>query len=418
MTEAMNRPSNSNGTRNHNQGRNIVIVGGGIGGLTAALALRRSGAQVQVHERAAELATAQAGHGLVLWHNAVLALRSVGLGDLPAAIGHELSHHQFWSYRGSRLSNWPVGEFGQRLGAPAYTVERPELHRVLSNEVGDDLKLGARCVGYVEDDDGVTARFADGREVRADVLIGADGLRSAVRSQMRPYEPPPRYAGFTAWQGISDVVPEGVVPHTFRGVWGRGRWFVYYQLPNGRVYWDGVISDRILGAMDSVGEDRHTILARQFGDWLAPVPGLIEATPSNRITPVDIFDREPVTIWGTERVVLAGDAAHPMTFNLGQGANQAIEGAVVLASCLAKQSNPAAALRAYEDRRVERVTKMIHRSRSNGEMTRWHGALSCRFRDLILRTILDRIVLGKTYNLTMDSEPFDLPIASTPERMI
>ncbi|MFV0524981.1 MAG: FAD-dependent monooxygenase [Acidimicrobiales bacterium] len=397
--------------------RSIVIVGGGIGGLTAAVALRRTGARVHVCERSAELAAAQAGHGLVLWHNAVLALRAAGLGALPAAIGHELRHHQFWSYRGGRLSNWPVGEHGDRLGAPAYTVSRPALHEALCHEVGDDLELGARCVGYEEDDGGVVVRFDDGRELRADLLIGADGLRSAVRAQMRPYEPPPRYAGFTAWQGVSEVVPDGVPPHTFRGVWGRGRWFVYYRLPDGRVYWDGVIGDRVLRDMDSVGEDGRTILTRQFGDWPDPVPALIEATTSDRFTPVDIFDRDPVPVWSTRRATLVGDAAHPMTFNLGQGANQAIEGAVVLASSLVTESDIDDALRAYEAHRVDRISRMVRRSRGNGEMTRWHGALTCRFRDLVLRAILDRIVLTKTYDLTVDPQLHDLPVPDPLEQL-
>jgi 2-polyprenyl-6-methoxyphenol hydroxylase-like FAD-dependent oxidoreductase len=361
------------------------------------------------------LEVAQAGHGLVLWHNAVLSLRAIGLGDLPGSIGHELRHHQFQSFRGMRLSNWPVGERGDRLGAPAYTVERPALHQALQNEVGDALQLGARCIGYTEESDGVTARFADGTEIRSDLLIGADGLRSSVRAQMRPYEPPPRYAGFTAWQGIADVVPDGVPAGTFRGVWGRGRWFVYYRLPNGRVYWDGVIGDRILRRMDSVGENSHSILSQQFGDWLEPVPSLIESTPSARITPVGIFDRDPVSGWATERVALVGDAAHPMTFNLGQGANQAIEGAVVLAAQLAAETSIPAALRSYEELRAQRVAKMMGRSRSNGEMTRWEGTLSCLFRDLLLRTILDRIVLGKTYQLTVGEELHGLSIPTMQE---
>lgn len=402
---------------NHSAGRSpldAVIIGGGIGGLTTAIALRRAGARVQVLERADELSVAQAGHGLVLWHNAVMALRRVGLADLPAAIGHELDRHQFWSVRGGRLSNWPVGEYGKRLGAPAYTVERPALHKALYDEVGD-VRLGARCTGYVEDAKGVTIRLADGTEIRTDLLIGADGLRSAVRARMRPYEPPPRYAGFTAWQGIADEVPAGVPAHAFRGVWGRNRWFVYYRLPDDRVYWDGVIGDRTLRAMDAVGTDNRTIVTEQFGDWPDPIPALMAATADSRITPVDIYDRDPVSAWGTKRVVLVGDAAHPMTFNLGQGANQAIEGAVVLAECLAAEPDPETAIRIYERHRVERVTKMMRRSRANGEMTRWHGALSCRFRDLILRTILDRIVVHKTYDLTVAEWP-TAPLAPLPER--
>ncbi|GAA3441448.1 FAD-dependent monooxygenase [Planomonospora venezuelensis] len=383
--------------------KEVVVVGGGIGGLTTALALRRAGISARVYERASRLRDIQAGGGLVLWHNAIPALRGIGMEEPVQKIGHELRRYRFRSWRDRDLADWSIERMAGRLGAPAYTVSRAELHRTLSAEVGDDLVLGARCAGFDSDADGVTVRFEDGREERGDLLVGADGLRSAVRGAMMPYEPPPRYAGVTAWQGIAHVPGLGTPGHTFVSTFGRGRWFVYYPLTDGHVYWDAIISDRISRRMDAFGQTWREIVTREFAGWPVPVAELVEATPMGGVSPIDIFDRDPVTRWSTDRATLVGDAAHPMTFNLGQGANQAIEGAVVLASCLAGARDVPGALAEYERRRVARTAKVVRRSRANGAFSRWSAPAACWFRDAFMRLTFDRLVYRKTYELTMDT---------------
>lgn len=375
----------------------VIVVGGGIGGLAAAAALRRAGAAVTVHERAAELTAAQSGHGLVLWHNAVLALRALGLEPELRKTGYELHRHLFRDRRGRRLADWSMARMAARFDAPVYSVSRPGLHRLLAERAGDDLVLGSRCTGFAAGPDGVTVRFADGREERADLLVGADGLRSAVRAGLLPHEPPPRYAGFTAFQGVIRMPGSGVPEHTFLSTWGRGRWFVCYRLPDDHVYWDGVLSDRVAAPL---GIDPLTLLAREFDGWPEPIPTLIAATGSDALAPVHIFDRPPLPRWSHGRVTLLGDAAHPMTFNLGQGAGQAIEDAVVLGQCLAG-GDVAGAPAAYEARRVDRTARMVRRSRANGELTRWRHPLAVAARDAFMRVTFDRLIYRKTYQLTM-----------------
>ncbi|SDR31284.1 FAD-dependent monooxygenase [Thermostaphylospora chromogena] len=375
----------------------VIVVGGGIGGLAAAVALDRAGATVTVHERAAEPGAARAGHGLVLWHNAVLALRRLGLGPEIEKIGYELHRYVFQDGKGRAMADWPVARMAERFDAPVYSVSRPELHRMLSEQVGDRLVLDSRCTGFTADPDGVTVTFADGRELRADLLIGADGLRSTVRAALRPNEPPPRYAGFTAFQGVIDASGSGMPEHTFLTVWGRGRWFVCYRLPDDRVYWDGVLSDRVEAPLGTTAAE---LLDREFGDWPEPIPRLLAATGEHALRPVQIFDRPPARRWSHGRVTLLGDAAHPMTFNLGQGAGQAIEDAVVLAQTL-DPADLTGTLTAYEQRRVDRTARMVRRSRANGELTRLTHPLAVAARNAFMRVAMNRLIFRKTYELTM-----------------
>ncbi|MBB3728869.1 FAD-dependent monooxygenase [Nonomuraea dietziae] len=375
----------------------VLVAGGGIGGLTAAVALRRAGAAVTVHERAPELRMAQAGHGLVLWHNAVLALRDLGLEPGVEKIGYELREHLFRNSGGRRLARWSMARKAAELGAPVYSVSRPDLHALLVEEAGDALRLDSPCGGFSADGSGVTVRVGDAEE-RVDALIGADGLRSVVRAALVPHEPPPRYAGFTAFQGVIDLPGSGVPEHTFLSTWGRGRWFVCYRLTGDLVYWDGVLSDHITAPFGTRPLD---LLAREFGDWPDPIPRLVAATDPADLTTVPIFDRPPMPRWAHGRVALLGDAAHPMTFNLGQGAGQSIEDALVLAECL-KGGDVAEGLRRYEARRVARAARIVRRSRANGALTRWRHPVACAARDAFMRLTFDRLVYRKTYQLTME----------------
>lgn len=381
----------------------VAIVGAGIGGLTTAIALTRAGMDVAVFERAPTLDALSTGGGLVLWHNAVLALAELDLADAVAANGHELRSHEFRSARGPRLASWPVSELAVVHGAPAYAIRRSTLHRLLAEAAGDSLRLGARCLDIEHGPDEVVLHLGDGSTARADLCVGADGLRSTVRRALRGHEVPPRYAGYTAYQAVLHF-PGGPVPDgTFGNLWGRGLRFMFFRLDDeGTVYWDAVVSDQVLAAQPAEPQAR-ALLGRLFRDWPAPVAALIGTTRDEEILPTDIHDRPPVPGWTGTRVALLGDAAHPMTFNLGQGAGQAIEDAQVLSSSLRSQPSVASALRDYERRRHPRVSEIVRTSWLIGAMGRWRGRTACLARDAMMRATFNRIAMRKSYELMMDS---------------
>lgn len=365
------------------------MIGAGIGGLTAAIALRRSGAEVAVFERAGELKAT--GAGLLLAPNAVKALGRIGLAGMVAEIGAPGASGNVLSWRGEVLMKLDASELSERVGADSYAVHRVDLQAALLRELGEDaVRLGRELVGFGQDGAGVTARFTDGTGGRADLLVGADGLRSRVRAVLFGASEL-RYAGYTSWRGIvpgRELVPVG---DGFES-WGRGARFGCAHVGRGRVYWFAT-RNAPEGARDGPS-GRKSALLGTFCGWHEPVEELIRATEEDAILRTDIYDREPLgERWGEGRVTLLGDAAHPMTPNLGQGACQAIEDAVVLAECLGAADNVEAALRLYEGLRAARTAAIVRRSRRVGRVGQVEHPLLCRLRDAALKALPERIQL-------------------------
>jgi 2-polyprenyl-6-methoxyphenol hydroxylase-like FAD-dependent oxidoreductase len=208
-------------------------------------------------------------------------------------------------------------------------LHRAELLDALHRAAGPDVvRLGARCVGLVQDAMAVTARFEDGREARGDLLIGADGLRSAVRSVLFGTDPP-RYGGYSAWRAVTRFDPARLTPGE---TWGRGRRFGQWGMTGGRAYW--YATESVPAGQGDPPEGRKQGLLALFCGWHEPVEDLIEATDESAILRNDVYDRPALHRWSVGRATLLGDAAHPMTPDMGQGACQAIEDAVILADCL------------------------------------------------------------------------------------
>lgn len=388
--------------------RKALVIGAGIGGLTTAAGLLRQGIEAEVFEARPTPGRLLTGGGFMLWHNAVLSLRRLGLDEAVVSGAVRMRFHEFRSDSGRRLARWHLDGPTERAGAPALALRRSELHTVLTGAVGEHrIRLGSRFTGYTQDADGVTARFEDGTSARGDVLIGADGLRSTVRAAMRGgFEPPPRYAGYTAWQAITRLPGESVVPTgTFFNLWGKGGLrFLYCRLNEDEVYWDAITSDRAAAGIDTVRHPRGAALAAAYRDWPEPVRGIIASTDEEAILPVSIHDRPPGGGWSDGRVVVTGDAAHPMTLNLSQGAGQAIESGVVLADLLGRAEPDAvpAALRAFEEARRARAADMVTASWRIGTLGLAHNGPLCRIRDAFMYTFFDSVAKGQSYALMLD----------------
>jgi 2-polyprenyl-6-methoxyphenol hydroxylase-like FAD-dependent oxidoreductase len=321
-----------------------------------------------------------------------------------AAAGEPIRFHEFRSASGRQLARWQLDQKTKSCGAPAIALRRSALNTILMEEAGDSVHMGTRFTSFEQDSSGVTARFADGSAVRGDVLIGADGLRSAVRAELRRgYEAPPRYAGYTAWQAITRLKGEDLVPTgTFFNLWGKGLRFLYCRLNENEVYWDAITSDRVRDRFDTIRHSKRDVLAAAYRAWPGPIPEIIASTSEAAILPIEIFDRPPGDRWGDGRMTLVGDAAHPMTLNLSQGAGQGIESGVILGSALAGHEDVTAALRGYEDRRRDRTADMVNTSWWIGALGRPRGSLLCGLRGAFMRATFGSFAFRQSYSLMLD----------------
>ena len=348
----------------------ILIAGGGIGGITAALALRRRGIEAILFEQAD--AFRQVGAGIQVSANAVRVLRGLDLADAlgRVAVYPEARDYRAWD-TGERLFWTPLGARAEaRFGAPYYHVHRADLLNVLLSGLGDaHCHLNARVTRFEQDADGVAVTLADGRAFAGDVLIGADGIHSTVRAQLFGAEHP-RYTGNVAWRGL---LPAECVAHLglerVTGVWiGPNRSIVQYYVASGRTFnWIGISRSADPGRESWLAEGKIEDALADYAGWHSTIRAVIGATP--RVLRQALYDREPLPDWRIGRVALLGDAAHPMLPFYAQGAAQSIEDAAVIAGCLAQaQRDPPAALARYVRLRQPRTAWMQGLSRREEEL--------------------------------------------------
>ncbi|MFE2584102.1 FAD-dependent oxidoreductase [Streptomyces sp. NPDC059378] len=319
----------------------VLIAGAGIAGLATAVALRGAGFEVTVHERADD-GFGTAGSALGLNPAAVLALRALGLDGPVIESGAEVHHWELLNWNGERIGGWPQTKVSKAFGAPSITLPRARLHQTLHAALSDgELRLGSTVAGYRETAAGVELLLSDGTHERGHLLIGADGLHSAVRRQMHG-DTPPRPAGFTAWRAVSDKAAEDHSSLTARQILGSGATFGSWPLPGGRTYWVATLADEereTAGLTPRTGASAHTpkdhaALADAFRKAPPQAVALIEATAPAKVVRTPILDRPPLAGWSTLRTLLIGDAAHPMVPTTGQGGGQSLLDAIAVADVL------------------------------------------------------------------------------------
>ena len=337
----------------------IAIIGGGIGGLTVALALRKFGFEAEVYEQAPALL--DIGAAIALWPNATRVLEQLELGETIRAHAGEMREIRWLDPHGFLINRVSI--------AKAVALHRADLQSTLLQALPPGwLKLGYSLVAYDVRGDKVVASFGNREKIEADFLIGADGIHSRARKQIAG-EAEPTYRGYTVWRGITSEAPKAVHPHTAIEIHGHGQRFGIGPLGAGRIgWWAAANAVEPAGLHERQAEDAQHELLRLFKDWYPPAVELIETTLPQLILTTSAFDREPTRAWGNKRVTLLGDAIHPTTPNLGQGGCLAIEDAFVLARCFNEYGPTEEALRKYEGCRYSRTAAITKYSRYYGRV--------------------------------------------------
>ncbi|MEO8183697.1 MAG: FAD-dependent monooxygenase [Deltaproteobacteria bacterium] len=362
----------------------IIIIGAGIGGLALARMLSNQGRQVRVFERAAALSAK--GAGITLSANALRALDVLGLGEEVRRAGNEITRFGIDDPRGRELSATDMAELQPAMaGYLPVAIQRSELHEILARGLpAGSLMLGQELVEVEQQPDSVRAIFAHGESASAALLVGADGIRSRVRQQVFG-SPAWRYSGQRCFRGICPSIESstGRAPGAFFETWGRGRRFGHVAVGHGQTYWYATITQAAEQLAAPLGADA---IAELLAEVHPAAAAHVAATPPQRLLDEGLYDVAPTKRWSQGRVCLLGDAIHPTTPNMGQGAGMALESAVVLGAVLLRAGDLEQALSLFERIRYPRTSFVTRRSWSIGRMTSWSSGPACAFRNGLLRS--------------------------------
>lgn len=368
----------------------IVIIGGGIGGLCAAVTLQKQGFSVNVYETAPTFQPVGAGIGI--GSNAMQALMYIGVGEKVFANGNVLHTQVFLNDKGRILNSIDFSVLKEKFGQENITIHRADLHRTFLKALKPNtIQYNKKCVRVDQHENKVTAYFEDKTEVTADLLIAADGIHSPIRKKLLPNSAP-RYAGYTCWRGITEN-KGNVDEFTSTEIWSTAGRFGMAPMKNGQVYWFACINMREKDLFYQ-NLDRNEI-ANLFKGFPKVVAELIKETQPEYILHHDILDIKPLRQFAFGRIVLLGDAAHATTPNMGQGAGQAIEDAIVLGNAFQQFTDVEKALAFYEEKRVARTAKVINLSRQIGAAAQLRSRLLASSRDLLFPLIPSKLLLRR-----------------------
>ncbi|KIC58670.1 FAD-dependent urate hydroxylase HpxO [Microbacterium hominis] len=346
----------------------VVVVGAGVGGTSAGIALQRLGHEVVIYDQMRE--NRPVGAALSLWSNGVKVLNWLGLGAEVAALGGDMADMVYLDgHTGETMCDFSLAPVTTQTGQKPYPVARADLQALLMERFGlDGIHLGKKLTGIADDGTRVTATFADGTTDTADMLIGADGARSIVRDYVQPAGAPPiarEYSGYTNFNGlvpVSDTI-------------GRATAWTTYVAEGKRAAVMPIAGDRFYFWFDipqpsGLAYDRGDLapLREAFGGWAPGVQELLAAIdPATSLNRVEIWDITPFDTWTKGRVAILGDAAHNTSPDIGQGACSALEDAFALGIAFATNTlSVADTLRRYAAMRVERAGELVLRARKRG----------------------------------------------------
>jgi 2-polyprenyl-6-methoxyphenol hydroxylase-like FAD-dependent oxidoreductase len=365
----------------------VVVAGAGLAGLVAATALRHAGLQATVLERIPEMGPVGAIIGVT--HRAATALEGMGRSDLVESACIPVRGIEYFSWQGKPLTRMPIAEAAAELGTRTFVAMRADIQLGLYNALEPGVvQLASEVTGFTDAEDGVTVKTADGREERGSALLGADGIHSAVRAQLRGDQP--RYTGYMAWRGVAQLDSVPLPPGEANQLLGRGRTCGAFGLTNGRMYWF-VTSLMPSGGSDSPAGRKADVL-KAFSGGPEFIRTAIEATDESTILRNDVWDRPAVESWGAGRVTILGDSAHATSPATGEGGTHAILDAagvtaalIGVADRLDDASAVDGALRSYEAESIARTGAGVARAAGMGKRLHASNPVQCAVRNTVFR---------------------------------
>ena len=381
--------------------KKFAIIGGGIGGLTLAIAMQRKGIDVKVLEAAPQFKPL--GAGLVLAANAMKALTEIGIADAVLPVGKQIKKMFGKDEHGGVIAFTDAAQLTIKFGAVNnFTIHRADLHDVLTKFLHPGtLEFDKTCVDFEQGEQGVTVHFSDGTTTHVDYLVACDGIHSVIRKKLLPGSLP-RYSGYTCWRAVIDDLPDGFNTEETTESWGPGRRFGVVPLSNNKIYWFATLNAKA----NDPAMRLATIpdLQKYFKNFHFPIPTIFQRTRNEQLIWSDIIDIKPIKKFAFGKIVLMGDAAHATTPNMGQGACMAIEDAATLANGLIKY--PAEeAFKKFEAHRIKRTTRIVNQSWSFGKIAQLENSLLISLRNGAFRKMPKRTIdkqLKALYDVSFD----------------
>ncbi|WP_180131102.1 FAD-dependent urate hydroxylase HpxO [Acinetobacter sp. YH12072] len=346
----------------------ITIIGAGMGGLTTGIALKKFGHKVTIYEQAEKILPV--GAAISLWSNGVKCLNYLGLTEQVAKLGGQMDQLAYIDgLTGDTMTQFSLLPLIEEVGQRPYPVARADLQNMLMDEFGrEDIQLGKKMVELQEQKDGVLVKFADGTEIKTDLLIGADGTHSITRAYVLGEQFSRRYAGYVNWNGLVEISEKLTPADQWTTFVGQGKRVSLMPVADGKFYFFFDVPLPV--GLENNRAEYKTLLKQYFEGWCAPVQHLIDALDEQKTNRVEIHDIEPFAQFYKGRVVIVGDAAHSTTPDIGQGGCQAMEDAIYLARSL--QINTLGledALKRYQNKRNERANELVLRARKRCDVT-------------------------------------------------